>query len=201
MKNTNTQLVGGEMLSFEEVFGIWMDNEAVEVPGRNLLKVAQEKGFGTVRDWRMATALRLGMDAKEWRLFTVTDPNGFLPNVLMGPYQGWQQFMPQKLTASFADALNVKAFYEWCQTHDRVKHLAQNFPVPSTVILFKLPNGRFMQVEGGHRMCAVAYRVHKGQPIQFPENTVRAAVADITDGEFQQLFVFLRQGTDKQKTP
>ena len=201
MKNTDTQLVGGEMLSFEEVFGIWMDNEAVEVPGRNLLKVAQEKGFGTVRDWRMATALRLGMATKQWRIYAVTDPNGFLPNVLMGPYQGWQQYMPNKLTASFADALNVKVFYEWCKTHDRVQPLAKHFPLSTTVILYRLSDNRFLQIEGGHRMCAVAYRVHKGQPIQFPENTVRAAVADITDTEFQQLFVFLRQGTDKQKTP
>jgi len=55
-------------VTFDQVFKIWLDSEAEQIESRDLLPVAKSKGFNSVAEWRLATALRLGMDTKQWTL-------------------------------------------------------------------------------------------------------------------------------------
>lgn len=186
-------------ITFDEVFKIWMDTEVGQIEGRDLLPVAQAKGFSSITEWRLNTALRLGMDKKEWVLEAIGDPNVTLPNVIIGPYQGWSKFFDNRLDMTFLQAMEIPDFFEWCRTHDRVMPLSENFPQPTSVILFRKENGELIHIEGGHRMCAIAFRSKLNNPIEFKlENSVTAAIATITDSELGGLIEFLKSGTFRQ---
>ena len=183
-------------LTFDEVFKIWLDAEVTQIEGRDILTVAQSKGFNSIVEWRLKTALRLGMDTKKWTLETITNPNTTLPNIIVGPYQGWSKFFDNRLNTTFSQALEIPEFLAWCNTHDRIVPLSQNFPLPTSVILFRKANGELIHIEGGHRICAVAYRNKLGNPIDFQNKPpVTAAVALIEDNEVDGLIEFLKLGT------
>ncbi|MDB4940320.1 MAG: hypothetical protein JWO40_745 [Candidatus Doudnabacteria bacterium] len=184
--------------TFDEIFNIWLDSEANQIEGRNILPVAKAKGFNSVAEWRLSTALRLGMDTKIWSLEIIENPNETLPNIIIGPYQGWSKFFNNQLQTSFAEALKYKEFSEWCKTHDRIIPISNNFPLPTTIILFRKPNGDLMHIEGGHRICAVAYKKSIGSPIDFENKpSITAAIANVTDSEIAQMLIFLKEGTFK----
>lgn len=184
-----------QLLTFDQVFAIWLINE-VGNPGEvNLLPLANDKGFDSVSEWRLNTALRLGLDKKEWSLIEIENPTKVLPNILVGPYQGWSKFFDNKLTTSFLDALEIPEFFQWCKGHNRIPTIAENFPTPTTIILFRKSNGDFIHIEGGHRICAVAYANKVGMNLDIK---ISAAVADISDEEIEKLIQFLKAGTNKQ---
>jgi hypothetical protein len=185
-------------LTFDEVFKIWFDAEVTQIEGRDILPVAQSKGFNSIVEWRLSTALRLRMDKKDWELVSVNNPNEILPNIIIGPYQGWSKFFDNKLTTSFAEALEIPEFFEWVSTHDRIIPLSKDFPSPTTIILFQKENGDFICIEGTHRICAVAYKNKVGEPIELNNNSITAAIAQIKDSEIEELVGFLKEGTSKQ---
>ncbi len=182
---------------FDEVFKIWLDIEIEKTEGRDLLPVAKEKGFTSVTEWRMNTALKLEMDKKEWYLEDIPSPAEFLPKIIIGPFQGWQRLIEKKLEISFEQAMEIPEFFEWCQTHDRIVPIAEHFPLPTTIILYRKPDGNLIHVEGGHRICAVAYANKIGKPIDFSKGKVTAAIADITDDDISKMLAFLNRGTHK----
>lgn len=185
---------------FDQVFHFWMQSEVNEIEGRDFLPVTKSKGFNSITEWRLSTALRLGMDTKEWSLEPVEDPNEIFPRVIIGPYQGWSTFLERKVATTFAEALEIPQFFEWISSHEKIHQLTQRFPSPSTVILFKKKDGSLIHIEGGHRMCAVAYAQKIGKPIYFPTpSPLTAAVATIEDSEMKKLFLLLKLGTYKQK--
>lgn len=187
-----------KQLTFDEVFNIWLTDEVKQIEGRDILPVAKSKGFNSITEWRLNTALKLGLDKKDWNLETIDNPNQVLPKIIIGPYQGWLKFFEKNLTVTFAQAVDNDEFFKWCQTHDRIIPISENFPLPTTVILFRKENGDLIHIEGGHRICAVAYKQKIGEPINFegkPE--VKAAIAPISDDEIDKLVEFLKQGTNK----
>jgi len=185
-------------MTFDEVFKIWLDIEVGRKEGRNILPVAREKGFTSIAEWRLATALRLGMDKKEWQKVTIENPGEELPNIIVGPYTGWQRLLDHSLETTFGQAVEIPEFLEWCKTHDRIVPLAEKFPQETPVILYRRPDGKFIQVEGGHRICAVAYAKKIGKPIRFNPNSITALVAEADQQDLENMRVFLNQGTGKQ---
>lgn len=186
-------------ITFDAVFLLWMKTEIEQVEGRDILSVAQSKGFSSITEWRLQTALRLGLDTKKWTLELIDQPNKLLPDIIIGPYPGWSKFFENRLTTTFAEALTITEFFGWCQTHDRVIPLSRQFPLPTTVILLRKQNGELIHIEGGHRICAVAYRKHIGEPIEFAgKPPVTAAIAPVSDEELDKLIQFAEQGTSKR---
>lgn len=194
-------------LTFDEVFKIWFDNEVTKVEGRDLLPVALGKGFTSIAEWRLANALRFGMDKMQWALEKIDNPGEVLPSVIIGPYRGWSiqkidgkevNFFDNQLSTTFEQALEIPEFFEFCREHDRIIPLSQKFPLPTSIILFRKAGGQLIHVEGGHRMCAVAYAKKIGQPIKFDgQPPVSAAVASITENQFESLRQMAKQGTEK----
>jgi hypothetical protein len=189
-----------KIISFDQVFKIWLEAEVEKLEGRDILPVAIAKGFTSIAEWRLATCLRMGMDKKAWRLEELNNPVEVIPNIIIGPYQGWSKFFENKLQTSYIQALDIPDFFEWVKKHDRIPWVIKNFPLETTLIVFKKPDGSLIHIEGGHRMCAVAYCNKIGQPIDFTDRKVFLAVTDITEDEVPELLTQLRLGTDKQIT-
>lgn len=185
-------------ITFDEVFKIWLDNEVPIVEGRDLLTfVQQEKGFSSITEWRLATALKLGLDKLSWRLEILPSPEQNLAKIIIGPFKGWSKFFDNKLTTTFDDAMQIPEFLEWCKTHDRVVPLSEKFPHPTSLIVLRKPSGELICIEGGHRACAVAYANKIGNPISFEPTDVTIAVADIDESKISELWGFLEIGTEK----
>lgn len=187
-----------KQITFDEVMLLWLEAEINQVEGRNILPVAKQKGFSSITEWRLATALRLNLDKKDWILQTLDNPITTLERIIIGPYQGWSKFFNNQLNTSFAQALEIPEFFEWCQTHDRIIPISQNFPQETTIILFKDSQNRLIHIEGGHRVCAAVYAKKIGKPIDFKNRAVRIAVAPISGEEIEVLKKFLIEGTFKK---
>ena len=185
------------------MFRIWINNEIGQVENRDVLPVAKAKGFSSVAEWRLTTALRLGLDKLNWRLEEIENPGEVLPNVIVGPYRGWSfqkgtEFFQNDLTISFAQALEIPEFFEFCNHHDRVVPLSENFPLPTTIILARKPDGKLIHIEGGHRICAVAYAQKIGKPILFEDQPpITAAIADVTEEDIARFIEKAKSGTQK----
>ncbi|MBP9686365.1 MAG: hypothetical protein KBD66_01025 [Candidatus Doudnabacteria bacterium] len=185
-------------LTFDEVFKIWIDAEVGQVERTNILPVAKAKGFDSIVKWRLASALRLGLDKREWTLETLEHPNDTLPHVVIGPYQGWSVHFENTLHTSFAEALRIPTFLGWVTANERIMNITAHFPTTNTFILFRKPDGTLIHIEGGHRMCATAYMQHIRTPINFSNRTTLAAVTHIAESELPLLHEFLKLGTNKQ---
>lgn len=184
-----------QRLTFDQVFAIWLVNEVGNPEEVNYLPVAQEKGFDSVVEWRLSTALKLGLNTKEWFLSEVAAPEEVLPKIIIGPFKGWSQFFDNKFNTSFSEALEIPEFLKWCEGHDRIPQIAEHFPTPTTIILLRKQNGDLIHIEGGHRICAYAYAAKIGKPI---EASVTAAIANVSDEEIEKLLLLLEEGTDKK---
>jgi hypothetical protein len=156
-----------KLISFDHVFIYWILNEIDRLEERDILALAKSKGFNSISEWRLSQALRLGMDLKNWTEIEILNPGEFLPNILIGPFQGWSKFFDNQMNTSFAQALEIPEFFEWCKAHNRIPNIAENFPSVTTFILFRKPDGKFIHIEGGHRACAVAYAQKIGKPVTF----------------------------------
>lgn len=187
-----------ESITFDDVFLIWLNAEVNQIEGQDILPLAVKKGFTSIAEWRLNTALRLGMDKKAWHIETIEDPATVLPKIIIGPYQGWSQFLSNKLSTSFEQALEISEFFEWCKTHNRIIPISKNFPTGTTIILFRKSNGDLISIEGGHRICAAAFAEKIKEPIDFGSRTVQAAIANVSDEEISNLIDFLKQGVFKQ---
>lgn len=177
-----------QAITFDQVFNLWMDAEVHPLPGRNLLAMAKKKGFNSITEWRLATAVKLGLPKKKWILTTITNPNITAPKIIIGPFAGWSRFFSNQLSTSFGSALKITEFFEWCKKHDRISKLGKHLPLPTTVILLQKPNGKYICIEGGHRICAISYAKQIGKPLKFTKTKkLTAAIAKITNAELSQL--------------
>lgn len=186
-----------KQINFDEVFLIWLAAEVYQIEGRDILSVAKTKGFNSISEWRLNTALKLGLDKLSWSTEFITNPNHALPEIIVGPYQGWSKFFDNQLETSFKDALEISEFFSWVKTHDRIIPITNNFPKPSSIICLRRSDGRLIHIEGGHRICAVAYAAKIGQPLNLSDSDISLAVATISDEDILKLKSLLKAGTTK----
>lgn len=173
-----------QRLMFDQVFAIWLVNEVGNPEEGNYLSVAEEKGFSSVVEWRLDMALKFKLNTKEWFLTEIADPAETLPRIVIGPFKGWSKFFDNKLETTFEQALEIPEFYEWCVQHDRIPKIADHFPIPTTLILLRKPNGQLLHIEGGHRICAFSFAKKNGKAINAE---ITAAIANITEDELAAL--------------
>lgn len=81
-------------ITWTEVFEGWRSREANN-PG--WIKTATEiKGWPDWESWRKFTASQIGAENHSWELYEFTDPMSEVPEMLVGPYGGWQSKLPEK---------------------------------------------------------------------------------------------------------
>lgn len=186
-----------KVISFDQVFVSWLASEVENIEGRDILAVAVEKGFSSIAEWRLNTCIRMGLDKKVWHLEELSDPNIVIPSVKIGPYKGWSKFFNNLLNTSFAEALKIEGFFEWARQHERIQGIMKNFPLETTLVVLRKPNGDLLHIEGGHRMCAVALAKELGEPVNFTNRKVFLASSDMSEKETPKYKTFLNDGTNK----
>ncbi|MFH2136382.1 MAG: hypothetical protein ABII19_01985 [Patescibacteria group bacterium] len=180
--------------TWEEVFEEWRSREANN-PG--WIKTATEiKGWPDWESWRRFTASQIQAEKRVWKIYEFTDPMNDIPAMLVGPYGGWQEKLPEKNKNSFEELLAITKNYEFFKNHSGVQALTNNFPCPTEFIgLIREGNGKIVCLEGHHRATAVALAQKDGKEINC-EN-IKIAAAQLPEDEHSILDEVLRRGTSK----
>lgn len=180
--------------TWAEVFEGWRSREANN-PGW-VCTATEIKGWPDWESWRKFTASQIGAEKRLWKLHEFTDPMNDIPEMLVGPYQGWQSKLPEKNKYSFEELLDIQENYEFFKKHSGVAALINNFPCPTEFIgLVREDNGKVVCLEGHHRATAVALAKKEGKKIDC--KNIRIALTRLPKDECLILDEVLRRGTSK----
>jgi hypothetical protein len=180
--------------TWAEIFEGWRSREANN-PG--WIRLATEiKGWPDWESWRRFSASQIGAENRLWKLYEFTNPMNDIPEMLVGPYGGWQSKLPEKNKYSFKELLDIPENYEFFKNHSAVRSLLKNFPCPTEFIgLVREDNEKIVCLEGHHRATAVALAKKDG--IKIVCENIRIALARLPKDECSILDEVLRRGTSK----
>ncbi|MCA9373574.1 hypothetical protein KC725_00275 [Candidatus Peregrinibacteria bacterium] len=183
------------VISWDEVFDVWRKNEASQ-PG--WVEVATKvKGWPDWESWRRYMAAEVGAEEREWKLYEFTDPMIQIPEMLVGPFQSWQNQLPEekRLQTTFSDFIAERL--DWARGHGRIQDMIQHFPSSTQFTgLYLEDQDRLLCFEGSHRAAAVALAARDGMAIDFGEQVPLIAVASISGDSSELLLKALETGSD-----
>jgi len=181
--------------TWDEVFDGWQSREASE-PG--WIECATKiKGWPDWKTWRQYTASGIKADSRKWTIYKIINPQEEIPQMLVGPYTGWQNRLPQKNVLTFAQMLDIPKNYKEMNQNDKVLGIANNFPSSTQFIgLKRQDTGQIVCFEGHHRAVAVALAGRDGRPINL-SGEITLALADLETGEEKLLDETLVKGSQK----
>lgn len=171
--------------TWEKVFNKWAEAEANDP---DWIHCATEiKGWSSWRSWRKFSASQIGADERNWQIFEFTDPINEVPEMLVGPYAGWQSRLPEKNTGTFSDLLNIPKQYNLFSKNDKVISIMNSFPFSTELIgIVRDDINKIVCVEGHHRAVAVTLAKKAGRQINFGKD-VKIALTHLQKNE---VFIF-----------
>ena len=181
-------------VTWKEVFGSWQKGEASNPSWVEL--ATKVKGFPDWESWRLATANDLKADEKEWRLFRFTDPFNEIPQMLVGPYSGWQSRLPEKNKYSFEELIEIPEQYEFFSQHSGVMSLMDSLPFSTTMIGLRCEDsGGIVCIDGHHRATAMAIIKKQAKKIDFSSVAIDIFIADLPKDEIKLLDEIVKKKT------
>jgi len=157
--------------NFETVFSAWKDREGSNPGWINC--ATKIKGWPDWESWRRFSMSLLKAEQRDWETYEIINPGSFIPDMLIGPYTGWQNFLPEKNKFSFKQALEHQGFFKNFSNHEAVKGLMKGFPQETRLIGAIIENNnKIICLEGHHRSTAVALANKLGTPINFSKRKV-----------------------------
>jgi len=182
--------------TWAEVFESWRKREANN-PG--WIKVATEiKGWPDWESWRRSTAELMRADERDWKIYEFTDPINEIPEMLLGPYSGWQSRVPKKNVYTFDDLLSIPEQYEHFSKHEGVRSIMNGLPFETEFIgLIRDDLDKIICIEGHHRAAAITIAKKQGRDIDLT-GKVRIALAHLPKEEAALLYQVLEKGTSNK---
>lgn len=142
MKLDHKQFEFIKLLTWEEVFKIWKDNEINEPHWEEHYK---KEGFSSWLDWREKYIKPIKALNKEWRLVRVVNPLKSVPYFRGGPYKGWDK--------NFYKGRDLPKFIDM-KEHWAAADFLKNLPSKTTIIAWNTEKG-IVIIEGMHRCAAI----------------------------------------------
>jgi len=109
-------------MSWPEALEIWRANEA---DLEHWVTYCQERGHASWEGFRAKAISRMNLEKRRWKLFSIPDPTGIIPQFYAGPFKGWvrDHFKGRDFTtiAEIADSEKVK-------NHSVIQEIRNNFP-------------------------------------------------------------------------
>ncbi len=183
------------LTTWPETFENWRLREASD-PGW-IHCATQIKGWPDWDSWRSFTAEQIDAQNLEWNLFEFEEPMKEIPQMLLGPFQGWQNRMPTPNTGTFADLIDLPSQMKYWSSLEKINSLIENFPQGTQLIgLIREDLNKIICLEGHHRATAITIADRIGQTINF-NKPPQIALAKITGDIDSKLTNILERGTSK----
>lgn len=186
LKNTNWQ----------EVFEGWRDREA---NNPDWVECATKmKGWPDWEAWRSFTAQQIDAANRSWKVFQFTNQMQEIPEMLVGPFSGWQSRVINKNQTTFKELLTIPGQYEEWSKHAGVLAIMNGLPFTTDLIgIIRKDIDRIVCLEGHHRATAIALAQKQGKNIDFSQTPITIALTEFATEECRLLDEILKRGTSK----
>lgn len=183
-------------ISWEEIFSSWREREGTNP---KWIKVATEvKGWSDWQSWRQFTASQIRAAEREWKIFKFSDPLQEIPEMLVGPYSGWQADLSEKNSLSFFQFLEVPIKYEVFSNSEGLVSMMNALPFDTEFIgIRRLDTNQIVCIEGHHRATAIALSKKLEKNIDFSTTELTIALFDLPVEEIDLFDMMLERGTSK----
>jgi hypothetical protein len=183
-------------ITWEEIFHNWEQREA---SNPNWIELAtEEKGWESWQAWRNFSMSLINASARKWNLYTFTDPINEIPNMLIGPYGGWQSKVDenQRNKVTFLEILNRPEIFEFYNYNQDIQKTIKALPFPTQMIGLMKESGKIICLEGHHRSVAVTIAKLQNKKINFG-NSITIAIAKLPKEEEYLINAMLKRGSSK----
>lgn len=138
-------------LFWEEVFGIWQDNEAWDP---NWVRLALSRGYRSWAHWRLkGYAYPFECPKAKWALYQINNPLELVPNFYAGPYRTWiKMWYRGKTRRPFSYLARLPGI----QVNPKIKSMVENYPSEAILLGLRLKSGKIVIIDGTQRGCALA---------------------------------------------
>jgi hypothetical protein len=182
--------------TWQNVFEGWRTREASD-PGW-IECATKVKGWPDWKSWRSFTARQIGAENREWRIFEFSDPMEEIPQMLVGPYSGWQSRVRNKNNTTFTELLDIPGQFEYFSSHGRILSIIKNLPFATEFIgIIREDLDKVVCLEGHHRATAIALVKKLGEHVDFTECPVTIALTYLRAENCRLLDEVLQRGTTK----
>lgn len=181
--------------TWEDVFQDWKQREGNDPGWIHCATVL--KGWPDWESWRRFTAEQIGASGLDWSIYEMSDPMREIPQMLVGPFTGWQSRLPEPNTHTFADLIAIPEQATYFHVHEKVASMIESFPPSTTFIGLQLEGSDpVVCIDGHHRATAVALAQLEGKDISFG-GSVQIALATLESNEVDLLGRVLARGTHR----
>ena len=181
--------------TWQNVFQSWKDSEASDPDW--IYCARKIKGWSNWKLWRSHTATQLNLQKRIWNIFEFTDPIAEIPQMLIGPYSGWQSRVSKKNLFSFSDLANLPKEYEYFKNNKKIVSILKNQSFGLSLIgLVRKDIDQIVCIAGHHRAMALAIAKKDGIKIDF-NDPIYIALAELPKKEVFLLDKTLKRGSSK----
>ena len=182
--------------NWQKVFDGWRDREANNPGWVNC--AVNIKGWSDWESWRAFTAEQFDAANREWKIFQFLDPIHEVPEMLIGPFSGWQARVENKNKTTFSQLLNIPSQFEEFSKHSGVLKILAGLPFSTELIgILRKDINKIVCLEGHHRATAIALAEKQGQQIDFSKSQITIALTELEINDCQLLDKMLLRGTSK----
>lgn len=184
-------------ISFEEVFEGW---KASEINNPDWVYCAtQIKGWPDWESWRRHTAQQINATERKWQLYQFSDPINQIPQMLIGPFSGWQSRFQEKNVSSFEDLLENPIYFEEFKKHKGISSIMEGLPFDTQFIgLIREDINKIVCIEGHHRATSISISKKLKKKIDFTNSKIQIALSRLNSEEVYILDEILERGTSNE---
>lgn len=182
--------------NWQNIFEKWREREASN-PG--WIECATKiKGWSDWESWRSFTAKQFDAENREWKIFQFENPVEEIPEMLIGPYSGWQSRVINKNRTTFSELLEIADQYDEWSKHPGILAIIEGLPFATELIgVVRKDIDKIVCIEGHHRAMAITLAKKRGQIIDFSKTPITIALTELTADNCYLLDDILQRGTSK----
>lgn len=181
--------------TWQDVFQGWKDSEADNPEW--IYCATKIKGWPNWESWRNHTATQLNLQNRNWNIYEFSNPLKEIPQMLIGPFSGWQSRFSKKNSASFFDLVNSSGNQKQFINYEKIVSIIDSQSFDANLIgIIREDINRIVCIEGHHRALALAIAKKEGIKISF-KKPIHIALASLSKEDIFLIDKTLERGTSK----